>query len=135
MVFLRDTYGGAMLRGSRARSLVAVSLSGVLVATLGAGCSLVGSPPTPDDAARALASGLSKGDLGGVTFKGTTPAKATAFVKAAYEDLGALRPQVSLAKMSHPEGSDRATATLSSRWDVSASATDWSYETRVAMTL
>ena len=116
------TYRGAMLRGSRARTLVAVSLSGVLVGTLGAGCSLFESPPKPDDTARALATGLASGDLGAVTFKGTTPAKATAFVKAAYKDLGTLRPQVSLSEMSHTEGSDHATATLFSRWDVSTSA-------------
>ncbi len=37
--------------------------------------------------------------------------------------------------MSHAEGSDRATATLVSRWDVSASPTDWTYKTQVPMTL
>lgn len=129
------TYRGAMLRGSRARTLVAVSLSGVLVGTLGAGCSLFDSPPKPDDTARALASGLASGDLGAVTFKNTTPAKATAFVKAAYKDLGTLRPQVALSEMSHTEGSDHATATLFSRWDVSTSPTDWTYETQVDLSL
>ena len=91
--------------------------------------------PEPADAARALAAGLSTGDLAAVTFKGTTPAKATAFVKAAYKDLGTLRPQVSLGEMSHAEGSDRATATLVSRWDVSTSPTDWTYKTQVPLTL
>ncbi|WP_330475666.1 penicillin-binding transpeptidase domain-containing protein [Terrabacter sp. C0L_2] len=124
-----------MLRGSRSRTLVSVSLTGVLVGTLSAGCSMFQSPPDPGDAARALATGLAKADLGAVTFKGTTPAKATAFVQAAYKDLGTLRPQVSLSEMSHNEGSDHATATLFTRWDVSKSATDWTYETRVNMTL
>jgi cell division protein FtsI/penicillin-binding protein 2 len=131
----RATYRGGMLRGSRLRSLVAVSLSGVLVGTLGAGCSLFESPPAPDDTARALAAGLVKADLGAVTFKGTTPAKATAFVKTAYKDLGTLRPQVSLSDLSHNEGSDHATATLFSRWDVSKSSTDWTYETQVNLAL
>jgi hypothetical protein len=107
----------------------------VLVGTLAAGCSMFDSPPDPGDAARALASGLASGDLGAVTFKGTTPAKATAFVKAAYKDLGTLRPQVSLSEMSHNEGSDHATATLFTRWDVSTSPTDWTYETQVDLTL
>ena len=129
------TYRGGMLRGSRLRSLVAVSLSGVLVGTLGAGCSLFTSPPEPDDAARALAAGLAKADLGAVAFKGTDPAKATAFVKAAYKDLGTLRPQVSLSDLSHNEGSDHATATLFTRWDVSPSPTDWTYETQVDLRL
>ncbi len=124
-----------MLRGSRSRTLVSVSLTGVLAGTLAAGCSVFDSPPEPGDAARALAAGLSTGDLGAVTFRGTTPAKATAFVKAAYKDVGTLRPQVSLSEMSHAEGSDRATATLVSRWDVSTSPTDWTYKTQVPMTL
>ncbi|GAA2746849.1 penicillin-binding transpeptidase domain-containing protein [Terrabacter aerolatus] len=124
-----------MLRGSRARTLVAVSLSGVLVGTLAAGCSMFDSPPDPDDAARALAAGLASGDLGAVTFKGTTPARATAFVTAAYKDLGTLRPQVSVSELSHSDGSDRATATLLSRWDVSTSPTDWTYKTQVNLSL
>ncbi|GAA2494587.1 penicillin-binding transpeptidase domain-containing protein [Terrabacter carboxydivorans] len=131
----RGTYRWAMLRGSRARTLVSVSLSGVLVGTLAAGCSMFDSPPDPGDTARALASGLASADLGAVTFKGTTPAKASAFVKAAYKDLGTLRPQVSLSEMSHNDGSDHATATLFSRWDVSASPKDWTYQTQVNMTL
>ena len=127
-----------MLRASHAasfRSVIAVSISGVLVGTLGAGCSLFESPPAPDDTARALAAALATGDLGGVALKGTTPAKATAFVKAAYKDLGTLRPKVSLTEMSHTEGSERATATLFTRWDVSKSGSDWTYETKVNMTL
>src|SRR4051795_8865250 len=124
-----------MLRGSRVRTLVAVSLTGVLAGTLGAGCSLFSSPPVPDDTARALAAGLSTADLGAVTFKGTTPARATAFVRAAYKDLGTLRPQVTFGKVTHSEGSDRATATLLTRWDVSKSPTDWTYETTADLRL
>ena len=60
---------------------------------------------------------------------------ARGHIAAAYQDLGTLRPQVSLSEMSHNEGSDHATATLFSRWDVSTSATDWTYETQVDMTL
>jgi cell division protein FtsI/penicillin-binding protein 2 len=121
--------------GPRRRSVVAIALTGALVATLGAGCSLFESPPEPTDAARALASALAGGDFSGVALKGTTPAKASAFVKAAYKDLGTLRPTVSLSEMSHADGSDKATATLFTRWDVSKSGTDWTYETKVAMNL
>ncbi|HET9632989.1 MAG TPA: penicillin-binding transpeptidase domain-containing protein, partial [Terrabacter sp.] len=124
-----------MLRASRVKPVVAVALAALVVGTSSAGCSLFSSPPEPGDAARALAGGLSTGNLGAVEFANTTPAKATAFVAKAYKGLGTLRPQVSLSKLSHNEGSDHATATLSTRWDVSASPTDWTYETKVDMAL
>lgn len=124
-----------MLRGSRVRTLAVVALSGVLVGASSAGCSLFSSTPAPDDAARALASGLSSGNLGAVAFGNTTPAKATAFVANAYKGVGTLRPTVSVGTVSHSDGSDRATATLSTRWDVSASPTDWTYQTQVGLKL
>ncbi|GAA1505782.1 penicillin-binding transpeptidase domain-containing protein [Terrabacter terrae] len=124
-----------MLRASRVKPLVVVALTSALVSAASAGCSLFASPPEPGDAARALAQGLASGDLGAVSFGNTTPAKATAFVANAYKSVGTLRPTVALSKVSHPEGSDRATATLSSRWDVSTSPTDWTYETQVPLTL
>ncbi|MGO4597088.1 penicillin-binding transpeptidase domain-containing protein [Terrabacter sp. 2RAF25] len=119
----------------RRRSYVATALSGALVATLGAGCSMFQSPPEPNDAASALAAALTNGDFAQVPLKGTTAAKAGSFVTAAYKGLGALRPSVSLSEVSHTEGSDKATATLFTRWDVSKTGTDWSYESKVAMTL
>ena len=123
-----------MLRGSRARTLVSVSLSGVLVGTLAAGLLALRVAAGARRHRAGPRLGPGQGRPRGVTFKGTTPAKATAFVKAAYKDLGTLRPQVPLSEMSHTEGSDRATATLVSRWDVSTSPTDWTYETQVPMT-
>ena len=68
-----STYREGMVRGSRVRTLVAVALSGALVSTFGAGCSLVQSPPTPDDTARALAAGLATGDLDGRDLQGHDP--------------------------------------------------------------
>lgn len=124
-----------MSRGTGLRSFVVLSVTGALLTTATAGCSLFSSPPAPDDTARALAAGLASGDLGAVEFKGTTPVRATAFVRAAYKGVGDLRPQVSLSEMSHNEDSDHATATLFSRWDISDSPTDWTYETQVNLTL
>ncbi|MFD1056220.1 penicillin-binding transpeptidase domain-containing protein [Terrabacter terrigena] len=121
--------------GSRRRSFVATALSGALVAALGAGCSMFDSPPEPNDAARALAAALTSGDFANVPLKGTTGAKAGAFVKAAYKGLDALRPTVSLSELSHAEGSEKATATLFTRWDVSRTGPDWTYESKAAMTL
>ncbi|MEW1951932.1 penicillin-binding transpeptidase domain-containing protein [Terrabacter sp. NPDC080008] len=123
-----------MLRASRVKPLV-VALTGLVVATSSAGCSLFSSPPEPDDTARALAAGLASGNLGAVAFGNTTGAKATAFVATAYKGVGTLRPQVSVSKVTHNEGSDKATATLATRWDVSASPTDWTYQTQVPLTL
>ena len=120
---------------SRRRTFVATALSGALVATLGAGCSMLQSPPEPDDTARALATALTTGDFGTIPLKGTSPAKAGAFVKAAYKGLGTLRPAVSLSELSHAEGSERATATLFTRWDVSKTGTDWTYQTKVDLNL
>lgn len=124
-----------MLRASRVKPLVLVSLTSLAVGASSAGCSMFSSPPEPGDTARALASGLSTGNLGGVAFGNTTPAKATAFVANAYKGVGSLRPTVSVSKVSHSDGSDRATATLATRWDVSASPTDWTYRTEVGLKL
>ena len=91
------TYRVRMSGTRRTRSTVAAVLGGVLVLGLGAGCSLLEQAPAPEDTARALATGLAKADLAGVTFSGsTTPAAASAFVTKAYEDLGDLRPEVTV---------------------------------------
>ncbi|HET8988691.1 MAG TPA: penicillin-binding transpeptidase domain-containing protein [Humibacillus sp.] len=120
----------------RARSTVAAVLGGVLVLGLGAGCSLFEQAPAPEDTARALAAGLAKADLSGVAFSGsTTSAAATAFVTKAYKDLGTLRPEVSVTAVKANEAKDEATATLQTRWDVSASPADWTYPTTVPMRL
>lgn len=119
----------------RARSTVCLTLASTLVVAASSGCSLFESKPDPGDAARALAGALSKGDVSGVAWQGTTAAKANAFVATAFKGMSPVKPAVSVASVKVADGSDRATATLASRWDVSASATDWTYQTQVAMTL
>ncbi|MGW5238482.1 penicillin-binding transpeptidase domain-containing protein [Monashia sp. NPDC004114] len=124
-----------MPRHTRGLQAAATLVSAALIGTLAAGCSLFSQAPAPEDAARALAAGLAKGDLSGVSLKGTTAAKASAFVQQAYKGMGGMHPAVSMTDISHAEDSDRATATISTRWDVSASPTDWTYQTKVSMSL
>ncbi len=117
------------------RATTSLTVGALLLGAVGAGCSLFSSPPDPDGAARALAAGLAKADLSGVALKGSTPAEATAFVTTAYAGMGDLRPEVSLTDLTANEGSDHATATLYTRWDVSPDPTDWTYQTTVGLTL
>ena len=132
-------YREGMHRVTRARRATrrgtAAALATVVVSGLVAGCSLFEKDPTPEQAAQALAAGLAKADLTGVTHKSTPAKQATAFVQKAYKGMGDVRPTVSLTTTSHPEDSDRATATLHTSWDVSQSPTDWTYDTKVALTL
>lgn len=123
-----------MTSGRRTRT-ISIALASTLVAGLAAGCSMFDAKPDPGDAARTLAAGLAKGDLSGVSFSGSSAEKVTAFVTAAYGGMGQLRPTVSLTDVKTAEDSDRATATLRTRWDVSASQTDWTYESTANMTL
>ncbi len=118
------------------RPALAATLGGVLVLALGSGCSLGDQPPTPDGAVGALAKGLASGDLSGVTFSGsTTPATATAFVTKAYAGVGTLRPSVTVTDVKVGDAKDKATATLTTTWDVSASPADWTYSSTVPLTL
>ncbi|MEP7331318.1 MAG: penicillin-binding transpeptidase domain-containing protein [Terracoccus sp.] len=119
----------------RAKTTTCLTLASTLVVAAASGCSIFDSKPDPGDAARALASALSKGDVSGVAWQGSTAAKANAFVGAAFKGMGTVKPSVSLASIKLEDGSDRATATLASRWDVSPSPTDWTYQTQAAMTL
>lgn len=124
-----------MISGSRLRTTLASAVSIVLVSSLAAGCSLFESEPPPERAAEALAAGLADGDLSAVPLAGTTPAQATQFVTTAYKGLGELRPKVSVKDVQRKDGSDRATATLTTTWDVSESDKDWTYESQVGLVL
>ncbi|MCU1536160.1 MAG: penicillin-binding protein transpeptidase [Humibacillus sp.] len=118
------------------RPALASALGGVLVLALGSGCSAGDQTPTPDGAVGALAKGLASGDLTSVTFTGsTTPATVTTFVTKAYAGLGTLRPAVTVSDVKVAESKDKATATLTTTWDVSAAPTDWTYTSTVPLTL
>ncbi|WP_347350666.1 penicillin-binding transpeptidase domain-containing protein [Intrasporangium sp.] len=117
-------------RRSGTLALAAVLLTGPLTA-----CSLFDKPPTPDTAVQALADGLTSGNLGRVPLTGATPAEATAFVERAYQRMGAVRPAITITDVSQAEGTDRATATMVTQWDVSKAPKDWRYETQVPLTM
>lgn len=123
-----------MPRGLRRKTLAAAT-SLALTTSLVAGCSLLEGPPEPDAAAAALAAGLAKGDLSGVALSGTPAAKATEFVTTAYEDLGALRPKVTVKSVSGNEDGTRAKAVLTTTWDVTESDRDWTYESEAQLRL
>jgi cytochrome c1 len=117
------------------RRSVALALAVALGAGVTGGCSFLDSAPEPNAAAQALADGLGAADLGAVPLAGATGADATAFVKAAYEGMGDLRPSVTVTAVKHQPEAERATATLITRWDVSDSPTDWRYETQADLRL
>ena len=119
----------------RATTTVCLTLASTLVVATASGCSFFESKPDAGDAARSLAAALTKGDVSGIAWQGTTAAKANAFVGAAFKGMSPVKPLVSLASIKLEDGSDRATATLAAKWDVSESPTDWTYQTQAGMTL
>ncbi|WP_370524110.1 penicillin-binding transpeptidase domain-containing protein [Cellulomonas sp. APG4] len=90
--------------------------------------------PAPDDAARALAAGLSSGDLSDVPLD--DPGRATAELTAAVEPLG-LRPAVEVTEVVQDDDATprTATATLAHTWDLDDSPVDWTYTTTARLTL
>jgi len=96
------------------RQRVAVGAVGVLsLATVLSGCDLVNKPPTPDQAAKALAGGLAGGDLNQVRFDGATSANVAAFLATAVGDLKDVKRTVTVSQVSEPKSNDRtATASL-----------------------
>jgi cell division protein FtsI/penicillin-binding protein 2 len=117
------------------RRSVALALAVALGVGVAGGCSFTDPAPEPNGAAQALADGLGAADLDTVPLAGATGADATAFVKAAYEGMGDVRPSVTVTTVKHQPEAERATATLVTRWDVSQSATDWRYETQADLRL
>ena len=105
------------------RQRAAVGAVGVL--TLGTtltACDL-NTPPTPDQAAKALAAGLSGGDLNQVRFDGATSANVAAFLDTAVGDLKDVKRTVTVTQVSEPKANDRAaTATLAYTWTLPSAA-------------
>ena len=105
------------------RQRAAVGAVGVLtlLTTLTA-CDL-NTPPTPDQAAKALAAGLSGGDLNQVRFDGATSANVAAFLDTAVGDLKDVKRTVTVTQVSEPKANDRAaTATLAYTWTLPSAA-------------
>ncbi|MDN5796402.1 MAG: penicillin-binding protein [Intrasporangium sp.] len=123
-----------MTSTARRRSMV-LALAAVLVTGPVSACSMFDKPPTPDGTMQALADGLSSGNLARVPLTGVTPADATTFVERAYKGMGDARPNITVTDVKQTEGSDKATATFVTQWDVSKAPNDWRYETQVPLTL
>jgi hypothetical protein len=86
-------------------------------------------PPAPDDAAEALARGLTSGDLAGVPLGDTSAADASEQLAAATAALEPLRPTVEVVELTLAEEGDTARAVLRHRWDVDPGGEeDWTYE-------
>ncbi len=119
-----------MRRGPSRHRTISAALALVLVTSLTAGCSLFQSDPDPAEAAHSLATGLAKADLSGLALAGSTPEKATQFVTKAYEDMGKLRPAVTVKSVANDEQGTGATATLQTTWDVPETDEDWSLRHR-----
>ncbi|WP_122819088.1 penicillin-binding transpeptidase domain-containing protein [Nocardioides pantholopis] len=115
---------------ARAVRLLAAGLGLGVAGGLLLGCtgeSGADGPPAPDDAAAALASGLARGELSGVT-----PASAQAGYDAVVERLGDAEPRVDVVDV-QTSGDDRATAVLGWTWPFGPDG--WSYETEAPLRL
>lgn len=110
-------------------SLAAGLLCGALAAGGLAACS--SATPDPVPAARALARGLSSGDLGAVPLAGATAA-AQRQLSTATGRMRGLRPVVRLRGVPSGQG-DTRTARFVVSWDVDATPTDWTYRTSASL--
>jgi cell division protein FtsI/penicillin-binding protein 2 len=108
-------------RNLRQRAAVGAVGALTLVSTLTA-CN-VNTPPTPDQAAKALAAGLAGGDLNAVAFDGATSANVAAFLATAVGDLKDVKRTVTVSQVSEPKANDRtAAATLAYTWTLPSAA-------------
>ena len=108
-------------KGSPRRMSLAVVLA--LSVTGLVGCSA--QPPSPEEAAGALAKGLSSLDLSAVPFSNVKAAEAGKQLSTAVENMGDLRPKVSVKSIRLAEDDNAATAMFSMTWDVDGSTKDW----------
>lgn len=109
------------------RTLTSVLAVSALTLTL---MSCSAEKPSPDDAAAALAEGLSKADLSASSFTAGTPAQINTELQTLLEGMGTVRPAVTVAGIEEdPENDDAAAVRLAYAWDVNMdSAPDWTYE-------
>jgi cell division protein FtsI/penicillin-binding protein 2 len=103
------------VNGNGIRLALVVALAGASLAAC------TGQGPDPKVTGTALAAGITKLDLTGVSLNGTPPAEATKDLKAAVEGMGGLHPTVRLRSAEVAKDDDeKATAVLEVTWDFSA---------------
>lgn len=109
------------------RTLTSVLAVSALALTL-VSCS--GDKQSPDDAAAALAEGLSNSDVSASSFTEGTPAQVNAELEELLAGMGPVRPAVTVAGIEEDtENDDAAAVRLAYAWDVNMdSAPDWTYE-------
>ncbi|UYM04389.1 penicillin-binding transpeptidase domain-containing protein [Solicola gregarius] len=122
-----------MLRSdSRVRAL---AVACALLACVGglAACSDDSDESDPKPAAEGLATAVSDGDVGSLTFSGTSGDDAQADFKNVMSGMGDYTPDVSVGDVS--EDGDTATAILDVSWALGESGSDaqWSYETEATL--
>jgi len=108
------------MRPGRTTTVAALSALVVGAGAL-AGCDAINPPPGPDDAAKALATGLASDALAKIPFDGSTGDAATAFVGTAIGDLTSVKRTVTVTSVAKDASNDkRATATLTWAWDLAS---------------
>ncbi|KNC17313.1 hypothetical protein AC792_14665 [Arthrobacter sp. RIT-PI-e] len=112
------------------RRATTVLTTAVLALTLAA---CTDDRPTAEDAARTLAEGLSRLDVGRSSFGSTESAAVTAELAGITDGFAPGSPQVTVAGVEET-GDDTATATLDYTWDLDATDADWTYSTTAALT-
>jgi cell division protein FtsI/penicillin-binding protein 2 len=89
--------------------------------------------PTAEDAARSLAEGLGRLDVGQSSFDSLESSEVTDQLAVITEGFAPGAPRVTVAGVEET-GEDRATATLDYVWDLDASDSDWTYSTTADLT-
>ncbi|WP_104181895.1 penicillin-binding transpeptidase domain-containing protein [Arthrobacter sp. B0490] len=89
--------------------------------------------PTADDAARTLAEGLARLDVGESAFASAEASAVTGELATITGGFTPGAPQVTVAGVEET-GEDSATATLDYVWDLDATDSDWTYSTTVDLT-
>lgn len=109
--------------------LITMLLAASLVLTLGS-CSSE-ERPGPEEAVTSLAAGLSRLDVAGNSFAGSTVEAVNGMLLYSVSGMN-LKPTVTAGDIEEVSGSE-ARATLNYVWDVNASADDYSYSTTVTL--
>ncbi len=97
------------------------------------GCTSASDKETAQDAADALARGLSTGKLAGIPFDGRGGRQAQRWWKRAVAGMDDSTRKVSVTRVSESKDGDAATAKLAYTWSLKGSDATWTYDTSVAL--
>ncbi|MFZ1286710.1 MAG: penicillin-binding transpeptidase domain-containing protein [Candidatus Phosphoribacter sp.] len=123
------------MRARLPRQPALLAVGALALATVLSACTSEPPPPKPEDAAAALASGLTSGDLGAVTFDGSTGAAATESVRNAVGGLKDVTRTVSVGEVTTAEDGRTATAQLRWTWDLLGPEGPFAYTTTAKLAL